>query len=86
MPALHSVARDLDVARVAMITPTEEEFAQFVFTHFGGYWTQANTRRALLPHESQVVRDLPQRIYDRVTELAREYERAAVITPTVLLG
>lgn len=50
----------------------DEEFAQFVFAHFGGYWM--SNRRPNLPSEEEVMRKLPKRIADRVTEMAREYE------------
>lgn len=62
------------MSKLTEVQKVEEEFAQFVFSHFGGYWMQANNLRALLPHERQVMKDLPQRIHDRVTEMARDFE------------
>lgn len=50
----------------------DEEFAQFVFYHFGGYWMIAQNKR--MPSEHEFMRKLPARIADRVTELAREFE------------
>lgn len=50
----------------------DEEFAQFVFAHFGGYWLR--NRRPNLASETETMRMLPKRISDRVTELAREFE------------
>lgn len=56
------------------LNPGDEEFAQFVFYHFGGYWLIAQNKRALMSSEKQTMQSLPQRISDRVSELAREYE------------
>lgn len=47
----------------------DEEFAQFVFEHFGGWWLRGSRAR-----EQDGMRALPKRISDRVTALAREYE------------
>lgn len=55
-----------------VIADHDEEFAQFVFYHFGGYWLR--TADALLASETETMRLLPKRISDRVTALAREHE------------
>lgn len=43
----------------------EEAFAQFVFKHFGGYWTRDDTMRG------SFIGALPERVERRVAQLAR---------------
>lgn len=45
----------------------DEEFAQFVFYHFGGFWLRGTA------HERDMAK-LPKRIADRCAAIAREYE------------
>lgn len=48
---------------------SDEEFAQFVFEHFGGWWLRGSH-----PTDRERMRALPERIATRVTAIAREYE------------
>lgn len=52
-----------------------EAFARFVFKHFGGYWTDAENQRPLLPLERSIMKELPNHINERVCELAKEFEK-----------
>ena len=66
---VESVCRYSSLVQVA-----DEEFAQFVFYHFGNLWMLHQNKRALYPNEAQTMTSLPKRVADRVTQLAREYE------------
>ncbi len=52
------------------ISPGDEEFAQFVFYHFGGHWLRGDYPRTKMAH-------LPARIARRVDELAHERRATA---------
>jgi hypothetical protein len=58
-----------DWCRVEDAEAIDEEFAQFVFEHFGGWWLRGSH-----PTDRERMRALPERIATRVTAIAREYE------------
>lgn len=63
--------RVVNAAVLAAERKADEEFAQFVFAHFGGFWLQMKPR----PDEVALMNNLPLRIAYRVTRLAHEAKR-----------